>query len=392
MRNIVVSLVVLILFSCLVDIEHAPCISSENCPRGQYCSKSDQRCHKTDFEISSCDNSGCPESAFCYQVDRTCHLVDELGLECRDHFDCPYGQFCDERRICVTPSAPQCAQKSDCMKQNVSDADCLDGVCRVLKCNLGYSDKDMDYSNGCENVLPCTDEGLGAYGICTGDNVCKCDSNCINVSSLYGIQYDKGSCLKRCALSDVNRSFDNMLCLCTVSEMGVCKRANLFETAMLYGNVRAKLNDTCDDFIHGSVEYKEIQFTIGGETSKYNKGIACKKREGNRDVISVSLFKMDQLLPYKDIITLTLPVDIKPNQTLKTEEAGAIKAIVIFGIVDNKIQIQEIWLNAISGAGAIIVNDNGSGDGIIELNLNLKMVRYDIPLCGDVIKKDCGKL
>ncbi len=381
---------ILFLTTCFVNIENAPCIKSSNCPLGQYCSKNDGKCHTTDFRSYSCEESECGENEFCYAPDNTCHLKDELGLDCNNHTDCPPGQFCNKENICVAPEQPVCQEDKECLKQNVKDARCLEGVCRISKCGIGYEDKDKDFTNGCEEILPCSNDGLDTYELCTGNNVCKCNSDCIILSDYYGIDFNKGHCLEKCSVSDVNKSFNNMLCMCTINEMGVCKKANLFETAMLSGKVRAKLTDKCDDFINGSSLFQEISFTIGERTSYYNRGTACKKIEDGKPSISFSLFKICQMLPCKDIIIITLPQDITTNQTLKSDEAGAMKATVKYAMVDNQIEVQEIWFNAISGAGSIIVENNGAdANKIIELILNLKMVRYDFPFCGDIVQRSC---
>ncbi len=382
---------VLFLFTaCSVEIEFAPCESSLNCPKDQYCSRTDKKCHKTDFRIYSCEESECKENEFCYNPDKTCHLIDESGLECSNYFDCPPGQMCKENNKCDIPSEPQCEKPDDCIKENVSSALCLGGVCRVEKCNIGYTDKDLDPTNGCEGILPCSEDGFSPYEQCTGNNVCKCNSDCIILSGYYGVEYDKGLCMQRCAPSDINKSFGNMLCTCTLSEVGTCKKANLFETAMLSGQIKAKFLGSCDEFMKDSASFEEISLTLGGIRSGYNRGTACKKIEDGKPVINISLFKICTILPCKDIINITLPQDIKSNQTLKTDEAGALKATVKYSMVDNQIIIQEIWFNAISGAGSIIVEDNGSdANKTIILNLNLKMVRYDVPFCGDIVKKSC---
>ncbi|MGC8927143.1 MAG: hypothetical protein ACP5QK_04385 [Myxococcota bacterium] len=393
MQKIFIVLSLLFLFiSCFVDTELAPCISSENCPKGQFCSKTDMKCHKTEFRIYSCEDSGCKENEFCYPLDNSCHLKDEVGLPCETYNDCPSGQLCKENH-CNIPAEPQCKEDSECIKENVNTARCDEGVCKIDKCNLGFSDKDMDFSNGCENILPCTDEGFNNYEQCTGNNVCKCDSDCIKLSGYYGVDYNKGLCLKKCSPTDVNKSFDNMLCACTANEMGICKKANLFETAMLSGLVRARMVDNCDDFMKDSTTFRDISLTLGGVESTYNRATACKKTENGKPIINVSLFKVCQLLPCKDIVVITLPQDIKPNQTLTTDDAGALKATVNYSLVDNKIQVQDIWFNAMSVAGSIIVNNNGLDQSkIIELNINLKMMRYDVPFCGDIVKKSCSGL
>lgn len=351
------------------------------------------KCHQTEFRSYSCEESECKENEFCYPLDNSCHLIDEVGLPCESYNDCPRGQLCNNENICIVPDKPQCKQDSDCIKENVKNAICEDGICKIRECELGFSDKDLDFSNGCENVLPCTNDGLNYYEQCIGNNVCKCDSDCIMISGYYGIDYDKGLCLKKCAPTDANKSFDNMLCSCTVNEMGVCKKANLFETAMLTGKVKAKIMNSCDDFMKDSTLFNEISLTLGGVKSTYNRGTACKKIEDNKPVISLSLFKICQLLPCKDIITITLPQDIKSNQTLKSSESGALKATINYAMVNNQIQIEEIWFNAMSVAGAIIVENNGdNADKIIELYINLKMMRYDVPFCGDIVKKSCNNL
>ncbi|MCX7958435.1 MAG: hypothetical protein N3B13_05245, partial [Deltaproteobacteria bacterium] len=83
MRLLLIIITLLLpLSSCFVETEFAPCAASTNCPKDQYCSKTDNRCHKTDFKIYSCEESQCGENEFCYLPDRTCHLADETGLDC----------------------------------------------------------------------------------------------------------------------------------------------------------------------------------------------------------------------------------------------------------------------------------------------------------------------
>ncbi len=392
-RSLILVLIsVLTLITCVVDTEFAPCISSQNCPGNQYCSKTDNKCHNTKFIPYSCEEEDCSENEFCYPLDKTCHLADEVGLECNTNFDCPSGQLCKEE-MCIIPEEPQCKESMDCIKENVERAACLDGVCRIEKCHLGFTDKDFDYSNGCENILPCSDDGFEPYDPCTGNNVCKCNSDCIMLSGYYGIEYNKGLCLEKCSPSDNNKTFGNMICSCTANEMGTCTKANLFETSMLTGIIKAKLLNSCDEFMKDSAVFSEITFTIGGKTSSYNRGTACKKIEDGKPVISISLFKICQLLPCQDIISINIPQNAQPNQTLRSDEAGAIKATIKYSMVDNQIKIQEIWFNAISGAGAIIVENNGNDTNkVIILNLNLKMVRYDVPFCGDMVKKSCNDI
>ncbi len=389
-RLFFIPLLLISLSTCFVDIENAPCNSSFNCPNGQYCSMKDNRCHKTDFQIYSCEDSSCSENEFCSPIDNTCRLNDELGLKCNNHFDCPPGQFCNEN-MCIKPEEPQCAGDRDCLKDNVEIGICLEGTCRIEKCNLGFSDEDRDFANGCEKILPCSDDGLEPYGGCMGNNVCKCNSDCIIMQGFLGIDYDKGYCLQKCSPSDENKYFGNMLCFCTLNESGVCKRANLFETADLNGIVRAKMSDNCNNYNKDPASFNEITFNMGGEKSGYNRGTACKKTEDNKPVIEVTIFKNCGLIPCKDVITIIIPQNISKGDTIDTDRGGAIKATVKFSITDNnQISLQEIWFNAVSIAGKIKVEEYI--DQVISLNLNLKMMRYDVPLCGDIIQKSCKDL
>ncbi|MCX7945266.1 MAG: hypothetical protein N2746_12230 [Deltaproteobacteria bacterium] len=393
-----IAIFAILLSTCSVEIELAPCMSSNNCPKNQYCSKIDNRCHYTRFKTYSCENSGCAENEFCYPLDKSCHLVDEVGLSCETHSDCPPGQLCTKDKTCIPPEQPQCSEDRDCIKENVSTARCVSGVCIIDRCNLGFRDKDIDYSNGCEEMLSCSNEGLNPYEQCTGNNVCKCDSDCIILSNYYGIKYDKGLCLKRCSPTDSNKIISNELCNCTLSEVGICKRANLFQIAPLKGQVRAKLLDKCDNFMNESTELKdEISITLGNHTSSYNRCSACEKMENGKPIIQLSLFKICGILPCEDIISITLPKDVRSKQRLDTKESGAIKAKIKYDISNsdtgNNIIIKEIWINAISGKGNIQVNNNGSDSTrMIDLYLDLIMVRYDIPICGDIVEKACEKL
>lgn len=381
------------LISCFIDTELAPCSSSSNCPKDQYCSKSDNRCHKTDFMVYSCEESNCSENEFCYPIDKTCHLLDEVGLFCNNSYDCPRGQICNDEKICILPDKPQCSEPKDCLKANVESANCLDGVCTIEKCSIGFTDKDFDYSNGCENMLPCSDNGFNPYERCSGNNVCKCDSDCIMLSGYYGIDYDKGLCLRKCAVTDINKTFGNMLCNCTATEMGVCKKANLFEIATLSGQIKAKLLDNCNEFIKDSATFQDINLTLGGITSSYNRGSACKKYEDGKPIINITLFKICSILPCKDIISIDIPQNIHTGQTLSTNEVFGLKASIEYTMKDNQVFIKEVWFNAISWGGFITVENNGSEiSKIIQLRLDLKMIRYDIPYCGEIVRKECVNL
>lgn len=391
------SLLLLLPLACFVDIENAPCISSSNCPANQYCKSTDKRCHKTDFKNYSCEEGGCGENEFCYRSDMTCHLRDEVGLACKNYLDCPPGQICTKEGTCDTPPEPQCEKDGDCKKANVNTAICEESVCKITDCDTGFKDEDFDYTNGCEVVLPCDDsDGYGYYEQCTGNNVCRCDSSCVILANLYGVDYEKGACLKRCPPTDANKILnDNMLCVCTVDRMGVCQEANLFETAVLKGLARAKLIPNCDDFMKDSASFPEISFSLGGKSSSYNRGVACKKKDNEKDIIQVSLYKIcSTILPCRDTISIFLPADILPGQLLNSDKAGALKASITYAIDSNNvIKVTEIWFNAISVGGSITVIKNGTDpDKILELDLNLRMLRYDVPVCGEVVKKDCSRL
>jgi len=382
--------------NCFVDIENAPCNSSENCPDNQYCSRIDQRCHKTDFKVFSCEDQSCGENEFCYPVDKTCHLKDEMGLLCNNHFDCPPGQMCSSK-FCKPPQESQCKKDEDCLKDNVKEAICDEGVCKIKKCNLGYNDKDTDYSNGCEEMLPCSEDGLDYYDSCKDNNECKCNASCIKLARSYGIDYNRGECLTKCAPDDANKTFENgQMCICTTEELGICKKANLFQTGTLNGIIKASLNNSCDDFIKNSIQFKEIKLELGNDTSSYSRGFACYKMDNNRPVISVSLFKLCNYLPCDDIINITIPQNISLNQTLIVgdgKDAGAVKASISYEMVGNLPTIKEVWLNATSIGGSIVVDNNGKGtDKMIQLNLSIKLLRYDVPLCGDIINKTCTNL
>jgi len=389
-------LILFLLAGCFVDIEDAPCKSSDNCPKRQYCSMIDQKCHKTDFKGYSCEDSECGENEFCYPLDKKCHLKDELGLPCDTYFDCPSGQLCSNSN-CEAPGESQCKKDEDCLKKNVQEAICDGGVCKIKKCSLGFEDKDIDYSNGCEEVLPCSDDGLDYYAVCNGNNECKCNATCIKLAKPYGVNYDKGECLTKCAPTDVNKSFEkDQMCICTTDELGTCKKANLFQTGMLIGTIRAKIGDNCDDFGRDSALFGEIKLELGGEVSYYNRGFACYKTENNKPIINVSLFKICNVLPCKDVISISLPENISSNQTLKFGdggEASAMKASLLYDMVNNLPTIKELWINATSVAGSVIVENNGKdANKIIQLNISLKLLRYDVPLCGDIVNKTCTNL
>ena len=170
---------------------------SKPCPAGSglYCGQ-DKECHVGCTSNADCGSVACDASK-CDLL--TCDPLTHQCTGCNSDADCGKGTECDAAtKHCVPrcgtsstcPAGWTCCQNTTCVNLQSDEANCfycgnicpnsnataqcLNGACRIDKCDSGYDNCDKLNSNGCEKLLSADPKNCGACGTaCSATQVCK---------------------------------------------------------------------------------------------------------------------------------------------------------------------------------------------------------------------------
>ncbi len=149
------------------------CLGANDCPQGQYCDASTQKC-----------SAGCDEESDCAAPTPKCDTNTNQCSECLIDTDCPSGQICSAGACAqgCSPSQPCQAGNETCCGSSCHDVNsdpnncgacgtacspfsnaatlCNTGKCEMGPCAAGFADCDQNTANGCEHDVnlngPCT--------------------------------------------------------------------------------------------------------------------------------------------------------------------------------------------------------------------------------------------
>ena len=142
---------------------------------------------------SVCDRK-CEDNQICFEG------------KCLDKSHCSSDQCPVSETDCAHQSFLQCGEKcSDCRQNHALDGDCIDGICKISKCEFGYVLKtNSDNTTTCEHMTPegeeCKPESLAELGHHVLNAICENGQYRITECE-KGFHFEKIDKTQRCVLN-----------------------------------------------------------------------------------------------------------------------------------------------------------------------------------------------